>query len=195
MGLAICPVCASCQYEKETALHFVCGRPTLATLRTRIFGKPIMYASEFAEFPASAILWFAFQCRRCKNVRQLLMYDSSINFLFVFFFKFIFILSCYFLFLFSLLTLGSTLGSNRGPRAIVLLLSGVAPPFFINPSILVAVFPANAKYNSLYSKYKFLTQNANYLDQEFLKPFYFHFEKKPDPIIFLSTHITVSQRM
>jgi hypothetical protein len=49
MGLATSPVCASCQLEEETALHFVCVCPTLATLRTRIFGKPIMNASEFTE--------------------------------------------------------------------------------------------------------------------------------------------------
>jgi hypothetical protein len=61
MGLTTIPVCESCQLEEETAFHFVCVCPTLATLRTRIFGKPIMNASEFAEVSASAILQFAFQ--------------------------------------------------------------------------------------------------------------------------------------
>jgi hypothetical protein len=40
MGLATNLVYASCQLEEETALHFLCVCPTLATLRTRIFGKP-----------------------------------------------------------------------------------------------------------------------------------------------------------
>jgi hypothetical protein len=37
MELTTSPVCASCQLEKETALHFVCVCLTLATLKTRIF--------------------------------------------------------------------------------------------------------------------------------------------------------------
>jgi hypothetical protein len=60
IGLTTSPVCASCQLEEGTALHFVCVCPTLATLRTRTFDKPIMNASEFTEGSASAILWFAF---------------------------------------------------------------------------------------------------------------------------------------
>jgi hypothetical protein len=60
MRLATSPVCASRQLKKET-FHFVCVCPTLAALRTRIFGKPIMNASEFTEVLASAILGFAFQ--------------------------------------------------------------------------------------------------------------------------------------
>jgi hypothetical protein len=93
MGLATSPVCASCQLEEETALHFVCVCPTLALWRTRIFGKPIKNASKFTEVSASAILRFAFQSGRLetnlwqksfKCVRRLLIYDSSINVLFVF---------------------------------------------------------------------------------------------------------------
>jgi hypothetical protein len=61
MGLTTNPVYASCQFEEETALHFVYVCPTFATLETRIFGKPIMNASEFTEVFASAILQFAFQ--------------------------------------------------------------------------------------------------------------------------------------
>jgi hypothetical protein len=86
MGLATSPVCASCQLEKETALHFLCVCLTLATLRTRIFGKPIVNASEFTEVSASAIVWFAFQSGRLetnlwhnslKCASRLLIYDSS----------------------------------------------------------------------------------------------------------------------
>jgi hypothetical protein len=84
MGLATSPVCASCQLEEETALHFVCVCPTLATLRTRIFGRPIINASEFTDVSASAILRFAFQSGRLetnrwhnslKCVRRLLIYN------------------------------------------------------------------------------------------------------------------------
>jgi hypothetical protein len=64
MGLAISPVFGSCQLEEETAFHFVCVCPTLASLRTRIFGKPIMNASKFTELSASAILRFALQSVR-----------------------------------------------------------------------------------------------------------------------------------
>jgi hypothetical protein len=42
-------VCASCQLEEEMPLHFVFVCPTLATLRTRIFGKPIMNAGNAHE--------------------------------------------------------------------------------------------------------------------------------------------------
>jgi hypothetical protein len=56
IGLTTIPVSASCELDEETAFHFVYVCPTLATLRTRIFGKPIMNASEFAEVSASAIL-------------------------------------------------------------------------------------------------------------------------------------------
>jgi hypothetical protein len=56
MRLTTSPVCASCQLEEETALHIVCICPTLATLRTCIFGKPIMNALEFTKVSASAIL-------------------------------------------------------------------------------------------------------------------------------------------
>jgi hypothetical protein len=67
MGLTTSPVCASCQLEEETAIHFVCVGLTFATLRTRIFGKPIMNASEFTEASASTIFRFAFQSGRLES--------------------------------------------------------------------------------------------------------------------------------
>jgi hypothetical protein len=67
MGLTISPVCACCQLEEETALHLVCVCPTFAILRTRIFGRPIMNASEFTEASTSTILRFAFQSGRLET--------------------------------------------------------------------------------------------------------------------------------
>jgi hypothetical protein len=67
MGMTTSPVFGSCQLEEEMALHFVCVCPTLATLRTRIFGKPIMNASAFTELSASAIQRFAFQSGRIET--------------------------------------------------------------------------------------------------------------------------------
>jgi hypothetical protein len=60
MGLATSPVCASCQLEEKTALHFVCVCPSLATLRTRIFGKPTTDASKFTEVSTSVFLTISF---------------------------------------------------------------------------------------------------------------------------------------
>jgi hypothetical protein len=56
MGLTTTPVCATCQLKEETALYFVCVCPTFATLRTCIFGKPIMNASEFTDALALNVL-------------------------------------------------------------------------------------------------------------------------------------------
>jgi hypothetical protein len=67
MGLTTNPVCGYCQLEEETAFHFVYVCPTLATLRTHIFGKPIMNASEFTEVLASPILRVAFQNGRLET--------------------------------------------------------------------------------------------------------------------------------
>jgi hypothetical protein len=67
MELTTSPVCASCQLEEETALHFVRLCLNFATLRTRIFGKPIMNASEFTEASASTILRFAFQNEKLET--------------------------------------------------------------------------------------------------------------------------------
>jgi hypothetical protein len=39
MGLFTYPTCAACGIEEESALHFICVCPTLANLRTQIFGK------------------------------------------------------------------------------------------------------------------------------------------------------------
>jgi hypothetical protein len=146
MGLTTSPVCASCQLP---ALHFVCVCPTLATLRARIFGKPTMNVSDFTAFSASAILRVSFQSGRLetnlshnsfKCVRRLLIYDSSINVLFVFF-----CLSFFYSIFFRLISLFTshledlTLGPNRDPRAEVLFLSGVVPPFLFHLGITVIV--------------------------------------------------------
>jgi hypothetical protein len=42
MGLLSDPTCATCSIKEESALHFISVCPTLANLRTKIFGKPIM---------------------------------------------------------------------------------------------------------------------------------------------------------
>jgi hypothetical protein len=44
-----CSLCESFQLKVKTALHFVFVCPTIAKLRTRTFGKPLLSASEFAE--------------------------------------------------------------------------------------------------------------------------------------------------
>jgi hypothetical protein len=110
MRLTTSPVCASCQLEDKTALHFVCFCPTLATFKTR---KPIINASEFAEVMASTILRFAFQSGRLEKnlLHNSLQYVRQIFNLWLFyqcsfyFFIFIFILSFSVLFLFSLFDL------------------------------------------------------------------------------------------
>jgi hypothetical protein len=99
MGLTTSSICVSCQLEEETF-------PTFTKLRKRIFGKPIIYASEFTEASASAILRFAFQSGLTYDTTVLYVYvdflihDSSINVLFIF----VPILSFSALFLFSLFT-------------------------------------------------------------------------------------------
>jgi hypothetical protein len=42
MGLLSDPTCAACGIDEESALHFICVCPTLANIRTQIFGKPIL---------------------------------------------------------------------------------------------------------------------------------------------------------
>jgi hypothetical protein len=109
MGMTTSPVCGSCQMGEETALHFVCVCPTLATLRKRIFGKPIMNASQFTEVSASAILQFAFQSgtletnlwlNSLKYVRRLfnlwLLYQCSVCFFFCLFAFLFYLFSTYF---------------------------------------------------------------------------------------------------
>jgi hypothetical protein len=61
MGLLSDPTCAACGIEEESALHFICGSPTLANLRTPIFGKPILSVSEYEdeEMPAGSFVQFA----------------------------------------------------------------------------------------------------------------------------------------
>jgi hypothetical protein len=70
-------VCASCQLEEETALHFVCVCPTLATLRTRM-RTPVILLFAFQNGRLETHLWH----NSLKYVRRLLNYDSSIKVLF-----------------------------------------------------------------------------------------------------------------
>jgi hypothetical protein len=67
MELTTSPVFASCQLEEEISFHFVCVCPTFATLRTRVFGKPIMNVSEFTVASPSAIPRFAFQSGKLET--------------------------------------------------------------------------------------------------------------------------------
>jgi hypothetical protein len=50
---------SSCGIEEESALHFICECPTLANLRTQIFGKPILSVSEYEEMSAVSFVQFA----------------------------------------------------------------------------------------------------------------------------------------
>jgi hypothetical protein len=43
----------------SSALHFICLCPTLANLRTQIFGKPILSVSEYEEMSAGSFVQFA----------------------------------------------------------------------------------------------------------------------------------------
>jgi ribonuclease HI len=59
MGLTQSPDCDACGMEEETTFHFLCVCPSLSTLRTRTFGRPILNVLGFAEMPATAVLRFA----------------------------------------------------------------------------------------------------------------------------------------
>jgi hypothetical protein len=61
MGPLSDPTCAVCGILEESALHFICVCPTLANLRTQIFGKPILSVSEYEEMSAGSFvqLWGA----------------------------------------------------------------------------------------------------------------------------------------
>jgi hypothetical protein len=59
MGLLSDPTCAACGILEESALHFICVCPTLANLRTKIFGKPILSVSEYEGMSASSFVKFA----------------------------------------------------------------------------------------------------------------------------------------
>jgi hypothetical protein len=47
MGLFSDSTCAACSIEEESPLPFICVCPTLANLRTQIFGKPILSVSKY----------------------------------------------------------------------------------------------------------------------------------------------------
>jgi hypothetical protein len=50
---------AACGIEEESALHFICVCPTLANLRTQIFGKLILSVSEYEGMSAGSFEQFA----------------------------------------------------------------------------------------------------------------------------------------
>jgi hypothetical protein len=59
MGLLSDPTYAACGIEEKSTLHFMYVYPTLANLRTQIFGKPILSASEYQEISAGSFVKFA----------------------------------------------------------------------------------------------------------------------------------------
>jgi hypothetical protein len=61
MGLLSDPICAACSTEEESAcsaLHFICVCSTLASLRTQIFGKPILSVSKYEGMSAGSFMQF-----------------------------------------------------------------------------------------------------------------------------------------
>jgi hypothetical protein len=67
MGLLSDPTCAACGIGEDSALHFICVCPTLANLRTQIFGKPILSVSEYEEMSAGSFVQFAEKSGRFEN--------------------------------------------------------------------------------------------------------------------------------
>jgi hypothetical protein len=67
MGLLSDPPCAACGNEEESALHFICVCPTLANLRTQIFGNPILSVREYEEMLAGSFVQFAEKSGRFEN--------------------------------------------------------------------------------------------------------------------------------
>jgi hypothetical protein len=59
MGLLSDPICAACGIFEESALHFICVCPTLANLKTKIFGKSIQSVNEYKEMSAGSFVQFA----------------------------------------------------------------------------------------------------------------------------------------
>jgi hypothetical protein len=59
MGLLSDPTCAASGIEEESTLLFICVCPTLANLRTQIFGKPILNVSKYEEMSAGPFVQFA----------------------------------------------------------------------------------------------------------------------------------------
>jgi hypothetical protein len=67
MGLISDPACAACGIEEELALHFICVCPTLANLRTQIFGKPILSVNEYEGMSAGSFVQFAEKSSRFET--------------------------------------------------------------------------------------------------------------------------------
>jgi hypothetical protein len=67
MDLLSDPTFAACGIEEESALHFICVCPTLANLRTQIFGKPILSISEYEEMSAGSFVQFLEKCCRFET--------------------------------------------------------------------------------------------------------------------------------
>jgi hypothetical protein len=59
IGLLSDPPCAACGIEEESGLHFIRVCPTLANLRTLIFGKPILSVSEYEGMSDGSFVQFA----------------------------------------------------------------------------------------------------------------------------------------
>jgi hypothetical protein len=51
--------CAACGTEEKSALHLICMCPTLANLRTQIFGKPILSPTEYEGMSVGSFVQFA----------------------------------------------------------------------------------------------------------------------------------------
>jgi hypothetical protein len=47
MGLIVEPICIACGLEDESAFHLLCSCPSLISLRTRLFSKPILSVEEY----------------------------------------------------------------------------------------------------------------------------------------------------
>jgi hypothetical protein len=67
MGLLSDQTCAACVNEEELALHFICVCPTLANLRTQIFGKPILSVGEYVGMSAGSFVDRAVDLRLVFN--------------------------------------------------------------------------------------------------------------------------------
>jgi hypothetical protein len=59
MGPLSDPTCAACDIKEESVLYFICVCPTLAKLRTQIFGKLILSISEYEGMLAGSFVQFS----------------------------------------------------------------------------------------------------------------------------------------